>query len=61
LGDIAVDEQFTIFGAHGAVAFSVLSGLLLHVFLPYRRVTGGEEQPSDRQGDEARRRDALAG
>ncbi len=30
LGGIAVEEQFTIFGAYGAVTFSALSGLLLH-------------------------------
>ena len=34
LGGIAVDEQFTIFGAYGAVTFSALSGLLLHALLP---------------------------
>jgi hypothetical protein len=34
LGGIAVDRQFTIFGAYGAVTFSVLSGLLLHRLLP---------------------------
>ena len=34
LGGIAVDEQFTVFGAYGAVTFSVLSGLLLHRLLP---------------------------
>ena len=36
LGGISVDEQFTVFGAYGAVTFSALSGLLLHVVLPYR-------------------------
>lgn len=36
LAMIAVDEQFTIFGAFGAVTFSALSGLLLHVLLPHR-------------------------
>ena len=36
LGGISVDEQFTVFGAYGAVTFSALSGLLLHVLLPYR-------------------------
>ena len=36
LGGIAVDHQFTIFGAYGAVTFSALSGLLLHHLLPYR-------------------------
>jgi hypothetical protein len=36
LGGIAVDNQFTIFGAYGALTFSALSGLLLHHLLPYR-------------------------
>ncbi|SDU76520.1 hypothetical protein [Jiangella alkaliphila] len=36
LGGISVDNQFTIFGAYGAVTFSALSGLLLHRLLPYR-------------------------
>jgi len=36
LGMIAVDEQFTVFGAYGAVTFSALSGLLLHRLLPHR-------------------------
>jgi hypothetical protein len=44
VGQIHVDEQFTIFGAYGAVTFSALSGLLLHVLLPVR--TTGEE-PSE--------------
>ena len=30
LGQIDVEQQFTIFGAFGAVTFSALSGLLLH-------------------------------
>jgi hypothetical protein len=34
LGGIAVDRQFTVFGAYGAVTFSVLSGFLLHRLLP---------------------------
>ena len=36
LGGIAVDQQFTVFGAYGAMTFSALSGLLLHLLLPYR-------------------------
>jgi len=36
LGGISVDNQFTIFGAYGAMTFSVLSGILLHYLLPYR-------------------------
>jgi hypothetical protein len=34
LGGIAVDQQFTVFGAYGAVTFAALSGLLLHRLLP---------------------------
>jgi hypothetical protein len=34
LGGIAVDKQFMVFGAYGAVTFSALSGLLLLVLLP---------------------------
>jgi hypothetical protein len=36
LGGIAVHEQFTVFGAYGALTFSALSGLLLHVLAPAR-------------------------
>jgi hypothetical protein len=36
LGGIAVEEQFTIFGAYGAITFSALSGLLLHRLLSHR-------------------------
>ena len=36
LGGITVEDQFTIFGAYGALTFSALSGLLLHHLLPYR-------------------------
>jgi hypothetical protein len=39
LGGIAVDQQFTVFGAYGAITFSALSGLLLHQLLPYRTAT----------------------
>lgn len=38
LGGIAVEEQFTVFGAYGAVTFSALSGLLLHQLLPPRHL-----------------------
>jgi hypothetical protein len=40
LGQIHVEEQFTIFGAYGALTFSALSGLLLHALLPYRTAAG---------------------
>jgi hypothetical protein len=44
VGQIHVEEQFTIFGAYGALTFSAMSGLLLHVLLPVR-TTG--EKPSE--------------
>jgi hypothetical protein len=34
LGGIDVDKQFTVFGAYGAVVFTLLSGLLLARFTP---------------------------
>ena len=40
LGGIAVDRQFTVYGAYGAVTFSVLSGILLHRLLPVRTGSG---------------------
>jgi hypothetical protein len=40
LAMVTVDEQFTVFGATGALTFSVLSGLLLHQLLPYRTAAG---------------------
>jgi hypothetical protein len=42
LGGISVEDQFTIFGAYGAVTFSALSGLLLHALLPYRPAASPE-------------------
>jgi hypothetical protein len=36
LGGIDVDEQFTVFGAYGALVFMLLSGLLLARFAPAR-------------------------
>jgi hypothetical protein len=39
LGGISVDNQFTIFGAYGALTFSALSGFLLQYLLPYRATT----------------------
>jgi len=53
LGGIAVEEQFTIFGAYGAVTFSALSGLLLHRLLPPRRSpehTGHDRAPHEPSG-----------
>jgi hypothetical protein len=43
VGGIAVEEQFTVFGAYGAVTFSALSGLLLLWLLPDR--PGGSTTP----------------
>lgn len=37
LGGIDVDKQFTVFGAYGAVVFTLLSGLLLARFMPARK------------------------
>ena len=45
LAGIAVDEQFTIFGASGAFTFSALSGLVLHQLLPYRAATSPHPAP----------------
>jgi hypothetical protein len=46
LGGIAVDEQFTVFGAYGAITFSALSGLLLLQLLPERRAAGSPPAPT---------------
>jgi hypothetical protein len=46
LGGISVDEQFTVFGAYGAVTFSALSGLLLNVLLPYRAAATQDSPPT---------------
>lgn len=46
LGGIAVDEQFTVFGAYGAITFSALSGLLLLRLLPDRPAAGSPPAPA---------------
>lgn len=46
LGGISVEEQFTVFGAYGAVTFSALSGLLLHVVTPYRATATPDPAPT---------------
>ena len=46
LGGIAVDEQFTVFGAYGAITFSALSGLLLLLLLPDRPAAGSPPAPA---------------
>ena len=48
LGGIAVQEQFTIFGAYGAVTFSALSGLVLHRLLPPRHPSDPADTDPDR-------------
>ena len=45
LGGIAVDQPFAVFGAHGAVTFSALSGLLLHLLPPHR--PAADPHPND--------------
>jgi hypothetical protein len=46
LGGIAVDRQFTVFGAYGAVTFSALSGVLLLLLLPSRPAAGAPAAPA---------------
>ena len=46
LGGIAVDEQFTVYGAYGAITFSALSGLLLLLLLPERSTAGSPPAPT---------------
>ena len=40
LGGIRVENQFTVFGAYGALTFMALSGLLLRCVLPVQAKTG---------------------
>jgi hypothetical protein len=58
LGGIAVEEQFTVFGAYGALASSALSGLLLHVLLPHRTAADPDAGRPAGTADQARRRRA---
>src|SRR3954452_11225956 len=46
LGGIAVDRQFTVFGAYGAVTFSALSGVLLLLLLPDRLLADSPGEPA---------------
>jgi hypothetical protein len=46
LGGIAVDHQFTVFGAYGAITFSALSGLLLLRLLPDRPAADSAAEPT---------------
>ena len=46
LGGIAVAEQFTVFGAYGAITFSALSGLLLLQLLPERPAADSPPAPT---------------
>jgi hypothetical protein len=45
LGGIHVEDQFTNYGLYGALTFSALSGLLLHLLLPYRETTQPRDTP----------------
>jgi uncharacterized membrane protein YjfL (UPF0719 family) len=45
LSGVSIEEQFTNFGATGALTFSALSGLLLYWLLPYSTSSG----PTDAQ------------
>ena len=47
LGGIAVDHQFTVFGAYGAITFSALSGLLLRGAQVGVHLLGGVDRPLD--------------
>jgi hypothetical protein len=49
LGGIAVDDQFMVFGAYGAVTFSALSGVLLLLLLPRRPGAGTPTAPTAAQ------------
>ena len=46
LGGIAVDEQFTVFGAYGALTFTALSGALLERLLPFRPASAAPAAPA---------------
>lgn len=46
LGGIAVEKQWMVFGAYGAVTFSALSGLLLPLLLPIRPAAGETAPPT---------------
>jgi hypothetical protein len=46
LAGIPVEDQLTLFGASGAVVFSALSGLLLHVLLPSRPAADPDAAPT---------------
>jgi hypothetical protein len=49
LGGIDVAQQFTVFGAYGALTFSALSGVLLHYLLPNGAATGPRSAPTPRE------------
>jgi hypothetical protein len=46
LAQVGVDEQFTVFGAAGALTFSALSGLLLHRLQPHRADASTDRAPT---------------
>ena len=45
LGGIDVAQQFTVFGAYGALTFTTLSGVLLHYLLPDGAANGPQPAP----------------
>ena len=47
-GRIDVDRQFFNFGAYGAIAFTVLGGVLLVQILGLRRPADAAAMPADR-------------
>jgi hypothetical protein len=54
LAGVDVDNQFSVFGAAGALTFSALSGALLQVLVPGRATTrAGERRAPARIGDTA--------
>jgi hypothetical protein len=54
LAGIDVDQQFTVFGAYGAAAFSAVSGLLLHFIAPPTTPTvDGDSSPAPTTGMKA--------
>jgi drug/metabolite transporter (DMT)-like permease len=58
LGGIHVEEQFTVFGMYGALAFAAISGALLHRLLPFEEPLG---PPQTQRGPMAGRRVLVTG
>ena len=55
LAGVAVDEQFSVFGAAGAFTFSALSGVLLNVLLPARAPKADARRKPGRRHSEGQR------